>query len=394
MSSPNRTRTRLVVAHVIGAFVSGGAERLATSIARQLQGRFDMAVWALSSRTDVVGRSMADELRQTGVSVEVGPSIRVGARSITWYARMLRAHRPSIVHLHTPNTESVHFLASYLGHNWQHLFRTVHNVEIPTGLLVRQAYRFNAATLSIGCGEAALRAHASLMRGPSMLIMNGVDFGPLATSSATRDCARAALQLEPQGVHIVNVGRMSGTTPDTAQKAHDVLLAAWQMSGVGSRGAVLHLLGDGSLRPMLEETVAGDRSIRFHGVRSDVSSWLLAADGFVMPSRFEGLPLAGVEAIGAGLPCIFSDIAPLRELDPPAARWIPVGDVASLAAALARLEALVAPSDQAVAEFRARFSLERVVRQYAEVYDHACMHPAPVWTGHRGMPAGRDPDTR
>ncbi len=202
------------------------------------------------------------------------------------------------------------------------------------------------------------------------------------------------MQLEPQCVHLVNVGRMTGTTPETAQKAHDILLAAWQQSGVGSRGAVLHLLGDGPLRPKLEESVAGDRSIRFHGVHSDVSSWLLAADGFVMPSRFEGLPLAGVEAIGAGLPCIFSDIAPLRELDPPAARWIPVGDVASLAAALARLEALVAPSDQAVERFRARFSLEKVVRQYAEVYDRACMHPATVWTGHRGMPAGRDPDTQ
>ena len=53
-----------------------------------------------------------------------------------------------------------------------------------------------------------------------------------------------------------------------------------------------------------------------------------------MPSRFEGLPIAAIEAVGSGLPCIFTEIPSLRELAPPVALWCKVNDVESLAAQL------------------------------------------------------------
>ena len=111
-----------------------------------------------------------------------------------------------------------------------------------------------------------------------------------------------------------------------------MLLEAWRASGLNTRGCLLHLLGDGNLRAGLVELAGGDPSILFHGVRDEIETWLQAADCFVMPSRFEGLPIAGIEAAGAGAyPVFFPDILPLRELSAPLARWCAVNDPESLA---------------------------------------------------------------
>lgn len=48
-------------------------------------------------------------------------------------------------------------------------------------------------------------------------------------------------------------------------------------------------------------------NVRFLGIRNDVPDLMQAMDCFILPSRFEGLPLVGVEAQVAGLPCYFSD---------------------------------------------------------------------------------------
>jgi glycosyltransferase involved in cell wall biosynthesis len=153
-----------------------------------------------------------------------------------------------------------------------------------------------------------------------------------------------------------------------SQKAHDVLIRAWQQSAVGDR-ATLHLLGDGELRTELEGLADGDESIQFHGVRKDVRSWLLAADAFVMASRWEGLPIAGIEAVGSGLPCLFSDIPSLREMNAPVTLMSDPGDSGELARNLRSfVDFPVFPSDEAVATFRRHYGIERAASEYDGVY--------------------------
>jgi glycosyltransferase involved in cell wall biosynthesis len=164
---------------------------------------------------------------------------------------------------------------------------------------------------------------------------------------------------------------MRGPTAESAQKAHDILLQAWLAGALGTRhNGELHLLGDGNLRPALEMTARGDQTVKFHGIATNAHDWLLAADWLVMPSRYEGLPIAGIEAVCTGTPCLFSDIPPLRDLDASGVIYSAAGDAISLQSAL-----MVAAGRQeyveedVVANRRTQFSIAHAADQYLKTYE-------------------------
>jgi glycosyltransferase involved in cell wall biosynthesis len=96
---------------------------------------------------------------------------------------------------------------------------------------------------------------------------------------------------------------------------------------------------------------------------------LLAADCFLMPSRYEGLPIAGIEAVGAGLPCVFTEIAPLQELRAPVALWVPVNAFEALAEQMGKLVVgRPMPAEAETEEFRRLFSIARTADMYTRAY--------------------------
>lgn len=118
---------------------------------------------------------------------------------------------------------------------------------------------------------------------------------------------RAALRRRfgiPEGEAVaVNVGRLS------PQKNQAILIRAL----AGLEGVRLVLVGDGELRADLECQAAAlgvaDRVVFTGRVdAATVADWLGAADLFVLPSFYEGLSLALIEALHAGLPVIVSDV--------------------------------------------------------------------------------------
>lgn len=358
------------IVHVIGALIAGGAERFVASLLEQLRGDgLDMRLWTLSSRTDCVGERMRARLVEAGVAVHSGPTARVGLRTLLWYAGRLYRDDPAIVHLHTPNTELAHRIASLTHLRRPEIFRTLHSTGVPQGLVTRLALLTNRAECSIACSDATLQAYQRLIRGKKLIIQNAVQF-PLPVRDLQASARyKQELGLEPDLYHFVHIGRMAGGSLASAPKAHDVALRAWQKASLGT-AARLHLLGDGPLRPELQRLAGSDHSIRFHGVRPDVAEWMMAADCLVMPSRFEGLPLVGIEAVGWGLPCVFSDIPPLRELQPPLAYWTPADDIDQLAEQMKRaLDCRdVLPPPQEVESFRQRFDAGRTARRYVDCY--------------------------
>ena len=117
----------------------------------------------------------------------------------------------------------------------------------------------------------------------------------------------AAFELDPSAFRVVTVGRL-----DTS-KDPDLLLSA--VGKLVAEGAHVELLfiGDGVLRGKLEQRVADEglsRRVRFLGLRSatEIARFLQAADCFALSSAYEGMPMALLEALGAGVPVVTTPV--------------------------------------------------------------------------------------
>lgn len=156
------------------------------------------------------------------------------------------------------------------------------------------------ATICLSCGQEAGRAVFG--KTSFSFLANAIQPQPFLFSVATRKKTQEELKLIDTYV-ILHVGRFD------YQKNHTFLLDAFAEVLKRAPKATLIMAGDGPLRSAMEgkaKALPVD-SVRFLGVRKDIPQLLQAADVFVFPSRFEGLPVTMIEAQAAGLPCIKSD---------------------------------------------------------------------------------------
>ena len=77
-----------------------------------------------------------------------------------------------------------------------------------------------------------------------------------------------------------------------------------------NQNSVLLIAGDGEDRELVEENIRKKKledKVKLLGMRDDIPRLLQAFDVFVLPSRFEGLPVVAIEAQAAGLHCFCSN---------------------------------------------------------------------------------------
>ncbi len=161
-----------------------------------------------------------------------------------------------------------------------------------------------AANHRASCGEEAGKF---LFRGADFtLIPNAMEPERFRFDAALRQETRQMLGLDGQLV-LGHVGRFS------YQKNHPFLLEIFRAVLQKQDEAVLLLIGTGEDEEKVKELAVQlgvSERVRFLGSQADVSPFYQAMDVFVMPSRFEGVPVTGIEAQYAHLPCVFSDRVP------------------------------------------------------------------------------------
>ncbi|GGD08652.1 glycosyltransferase [Aureimonas glaciei] len=163
----------------------------------------------------------------------------------------------------------------------------------------------------------------------------------------------------------------------TEQKGHAVLIAALPAVLLAYPEAMLLLAGAGPLRPAIEADIArrglGDR-VRLLGSRDDVGDLLAAADLFVLPSHFEGLPLVVLEAMAAAVPVVGTAIGgTIEAVEDGVAGWlVPPGEPAALSraviAALSDPSAARAAGCAGQARFRRQFQASAMAEATHRVY--------------------------
>ena len=187
-----------------------------------------------------------------------------------------------------------------------------------------------------------------------------------------RLAARAALGLDPQQLVVLTVGRL------TVQKGQRYLIDAVPALAARFPDLAVVVLGHGHLHEQLRAQAAGlgvaDR-VHLPGHRTDARMLLDAADVFVLPSRQEGMPLAALEAMDAGLPVVATRVIGTTEVvaDGATGLLVPPEDSAALAEAVGQLLA-----DPALRErygqagrqrYREHFTSRRMAAQTLGVYE-------------------------
>lgn len=175
-----------------------------------------------------------------------------------------------------------------------------------------------AANRYFACGQ---EAGTFLFRGKDFtLIPNAVNADSFRFDPQLRDQIRTELGLEDCRV-IGHVGRFC------YPKNHEFLIDIFHVAAQKDAHARLMLIGTGeneaAIRVKVDSFGLGER-VLFMGSQAEVGRFYQAMDVFAMPSRFEGVPLTGVEAQFAGLPCVFSDRVPTEVAFTPGCSFLPL----------------------------------------------------------------------
>ncbi len=296
----------LRVAHVVDGLCVGGAEHLVAVAARTLA-PYGVETSVLSLRADgdtPLARALADQ----GVEVVWLPSRRkrsfLDPERLLEVRRALRRGRYDVVQSHLQYANVIAGIAS-AGSDTPLLATLHHTAREPWRYerereLIESAVLRRRATRAVAVGWEVAAAHRRrLGRLPIDIVPNPVT-APGAVADDVRDAVRAEVLGDNEGPLILAVGRLEHV------KGFDDLMTAFANVASQQPGAVLAIAGRGSLGDTLEGHArrCGNGRIRMLGERSDVPALLAAADLFVMSSHSEGLPLALLEAMAAGVPVV------------------------------------------------------------------------------------------
>lgn len=204
----------------------------------------------------------------------------------------------------------------------------------------------------------------------AQVVYNGIDFGRFR-QPAGGNRLREELGLPAGGPLLGTIGRLS------RQKGFDILLEALPEVIGQHPTATLVIIGEGSLRPALEEQarrLGVAASVHFLGPRKDIEQILPELDLFVSSSRWEGLPTVLLESVAARVPVVATSVSGTVEVVQPGVNGllVPPENSAALAEALARaiaeLPSLQAGLETARQDAERNFSLPAIARQLEEIY--------------------------
>ncbi len=309
---PSQRKLRLST--VITAMTFGGAQRILVDYLTRLP------KWIETEVLTLYPGPMSEMLRNEGIPVYESNLHGVGSlRAIPRWTKHFKDSKPDIVHTHLGKADLCGRLAARragvpvvltTSHNSEHWKKNPALNAIDNWSL-RQADGILAVSnevkrFLVERGQPAAKIQVSYARAELR-----DRFREAEVSADVRRRLREELEVAEGALVSIMVGRMH------PQKAHEVAFQAMAKLPATDAQHVLVLAGEGPLRPQHEaeaRRLGIDGNVRFLGNRADVENLLRFADVFVMPSRWEGAPLALMEAHGAGLPAVVSDIESMSEV--------------------------------------------------------------------------------
>ena len=337
-SSPPSTDRRVRVLWLIKGLGPGGAEHLLVSHARVGDlGRFRYTVaYVIPWKNHLVPR-----LTELGVVTAcIGKGRRGGLLWPFRVSRLVRSGDFDIVHAHSP------LLAVAARMSARTLRRSRRPAVVSTEHNVWQRYArptrwLNAVTCGLDDHRWAVSGRVANSTGGraadrTSVLVHGVVQDDLVPSWDGRNRVRADLGLAEGTTVVLTVANLR------EQKDYPNLMAAARIALDALDDVVFLAVGQGpdeeKVHTLHADLGLGD-GFRLLGYREDVPDLLSAADIFVLASKYEGYPIAVMEALSMGLPVVSTDVGGVPDTLEEGVQGllVPPGDPGQLAAAIQRL---------------------------------------------------------
>ena len=296
------------VAFCITELDPGGAERALFEIVTRLDPvNWEVRVFCLGPETE-----LSRQLQERGIA-----TVCFGVRR--WYqvgvlfrlTKQLREFRPAVLQTFLFHANILGRLAGW----WAGL------PVILSGLRVAErGKRWHVwldrgtnrlVTLNVCVSEGVRQfavSHGGLSERKLRVIPNGVDAERFASATPV-DLSQFGIPAEAWT--LVTVGRL------TVQKGHDELIGAVAPLLIDDPRMHVLIVGEGPERETLDwlsDSLGVSGQVHLVGFQAEIPGILKSCQAFALPSRWEGMPNALLEALAAGLPCIATDVEGVREL--------------------------------------------------------------------------------
>ncbi len=363
------------IMHLIETSGPGGAEKMLISLVDHLEkGSYRSIVCLLKDGW------LREQFQRRGVETFILPlnwSFDIG-----WLGRFvafLRKHKVDLMHAHEFAMNTYGSFASAL--SGIPIVTTVHGKSYYWKYFRRRmAYRFvSRQSKMVAVSEDIARGlcqAVGIRPNRIRIIYNGIETDLFHPNQKTREQIRRELQVTDEQSVIGTIGNLYPV------KGHTYLVRAAAAVTQVFPESVFIIAGRGQLLEGLQteaRELGVEKHIRFLGFREDVPALLQAMDIFVLPSLSEGLPLSALEAMASGKPVVATRVGGVPEVvaDSETGFLVAPEDADGLAEKLVCLlkapflaQQLGAAGRERVKE---RFSLDRMEKEYEELYDTALL---------------------
>jgi glycosyltransferase involved in cell wall biosynthesis len=349
----------------------GGAEKTLFNLATLLDHQAYQVAGVVSLKPE---GEYAFRLRDAGIKVETLGAASARPRDAKALAAIITRERPDIVHALMYSAIQIARMAKpQAGAAFKLVTSPRVNYRTRSTLtLAFDRWQKDRDDLLIAESQASadfLIKHQGYSPAKVKVIRNGIETAGWPTSKVDRAKHRLELRLGANDLLVGAVGRLDD------QKGFDVLVES--MAALKNMPIKCVILGEGPARGRLEALVRQhqlERTVWLLGERADVPSWLSAFDVYCLPSRWEGLPNALLEAMALGLPVVASAVDGVPEAveHEKCGLLVPPSDVKALSAAFLRLvgdlslRGRLGPAASAVVA--EKFTLRRMIADYEATY--------------------------
>ena len=293
------------IIQIIPMFGLAGAETMCENLSLELKNQgHDVKVASLYDYHSAI----TDRLENNNVEIYyLGKKKGWDSTIIPKLVRLFKNQRPDIVHSHLYAIKYVMIAACLAGVKGK--IHTVHNIASKENAEIGQHLNYlffkYAGVIPVSLSaeiQKTIMERYRLSEEQTPIVYNGIDFNK---------CIKKKCYDKSEKLIFIHIGRFS------EQKNHELLIKAFAKVYEQNKDTELYLIGTGELQEKIKiqiDNLKLDQSVHCMGLKDDIYSWLNYADALVMSSKYEGMPMTIIEAMGTGLPVISTNVGGIASM--------------------------------------------------------------------------------